>query len=231
VYTRPDNEEFVQLSATEVKSLIDEYLAGNSAAVEILFEMARPVIYNAISQRKIPPNVDHGDIASELNLVILDNLSSYKPELASFVTFIYHIIHRRINRIIMTLSGSRSFDSGKVYQQQLPLLPEGFDVVDSSSEGVGLWEQEILGDVAEMLHTLLTPYERQIYLDYLQSVPTTKIAEMANEYLDSLNEHHKKISNVDVNKTITKCTEKIKEELRQRGVLDSVNGELQKVLF
>jgi DNA-directed RNA polymerase specialized sigma24 family protein len=186
------------------------------------------MVYSEMKNRKIPPSVDREDIVGELTVLIIDSLPRYDPARASFVTFVFHIIHRRMARMITNMSGARALEGGRVSNRQ---FADHMDILDESDTGTSLEDYELVNDAAALIKTHLNQYQRRVYLDYLQNIPTTVIAERANAYLDAANPKHKVVTNVDVNETIAECTEKIKEEFRQRGVIDTVAGELQKVLF
>jgi RNA polymerase sigma factor (sigma-70 family) len=214
VHTQLDNNETLQLDNGEVKALVDQYLEGDGEATLSLLEMARPLIYSELTRQRIPPNVEAEDVVSELNIILLDSLPSYKPELASFRTFAFHIIHRRITRIIATLAGSKSYKGEP--RRTVHQLSEEIDILDDSNNGMSLEDDEVLSDAVRLIASALNPSERKIYLDYLQDIPTTLIAERA------------KTTNVKINETIAACTERIKEEFRQRGALGYDGHELQK---
>lgn len=221
-------QEFVQLDNQEVKDLVDSYIAGDSEAVTALLDIVRPLVLSELNKMKVPASVDEDDVISELNIVILESLPKYDPTRASFVTWVYHIVHRRISRIVSTLSGRKVYKNEGVRSPRQ--LPNDIDMIDSSMQEINVEEYEVLSDAAALIKSSFTPYERRVYLDYLQGIPTTIIVDKANAYLDKSNPGHKKEDNVSVNNTIAECTERLKEEFRQRNALDFV-GELQKELF
>lgn len=208
------------LDHEEVKLFTQKYQDGDNEAALPLIQSQGAWVISMVSHYSIPSRISVDDVYSELVLEFLHGLKVYDPERTALSTFFRMIFNRRISGIIRRLSDpALTSDSG------------AFIEVAGDRSTQSLEDNEMLAVICDIMHTHLTPFEREVFINYTDDVSVRVVADKANEFIASRDpEAASAFNERSIKPHIDRIIGIIQGELVRRGDIES-NASVQSRLF
>jgi RNA polymerase sigma factor (sigma-70 family) len=202
------------LSDEEVKDFVRKYQAGDREAAVPLIQSQAAWVMKLVKTRTIPSRVSVEDVYSELMLAFLHGLTYYDPSRSALSTFFKMIVTSRISDIIRRLGD----------QAQTSENSEFNGVAEEDYTTMNAEDSETIALICDIMHTHLTAFERDVFINYTDYVSNAVVAERANEFIRERNPEATSgfvFDERSIKPQIDRIIKIIRGELTRRGDIES----------